>query len=114
MDESVHELKRIPEKTKGSTDVGDISWHVPTSGINTTCMIANTPGHSWQDVATIGSSIGEKGIEYGAKVLALSALHLIRNPKTVAEAKAEFDERMKDRPYTTLIPKEQKAPAKIR
>ena len=114
LDESVHELKRIPEKTKGSTDVGDISWHVPTSGINTTCMIANTPGHSWQDVATIGSSIGEKGIQYGAKVLALSALQLLRNPTTIAEAKAEFDERMKERPYTTLIPKEQKAPAKIR
>ena len=114
LDESVWPLKRIPEKTKGSTDVGDISWYVPTSGINTTCMIAKSPGHSWQDVACIASTIGEKGIIYGAKVLAVTTVDLLRDPRIITEAKAEFDERMKDRPYTTLIPKGQKPPKKIR
>ena len=114
LDESIHQLVQGQERTKGSTDVGDVSWHVPTCGINTTCMIAETPGHSWQDVATIASSIGEKGIVYGAKVLAVTALDLFENPETITAAKADWKDRMKERPYTTLIPKGQTAPVKIR
>ena len=114
LDESVHPLKRTPERTKGSTDVGDISWHVPTSGINATCMIAETPGHSWQDVACIASTVGQKGIIYGAKVLAASTIQLFQNPETVAEARAAWTERMRERKYTTLIPKGQQPPRKIR
>jgi aminobenzoyl-glutamate utilization protein B len=49
-----------------------------------------------------------------AKVLALSAAELLQNPKMVAEAKSDFDARMKDRKYTTVIPKGQKAPRSIR
>jgi aminobenzoyl-glutamate utilization protein B len=114
LDESVHALKRTPERTKGSTDVGDISWHVPTSGINTTCMIAQTPGHSWQDVASIASTVGQKGIVYGAKVLSAATVQLLQQPQTVAEARAAWNERMKQRKYTTLIPQGQVAPRKIR
>jgi len=114
LDESIYQLSQVPKRTKGSTDVGDVSWHVPTCGINTTCMIAETPGHSWQDVATIASSIGEKGIVYGAKVLAVTALDLFENPEAVRAAQADWNERMKERRYTTLIPKGQTAPVKIR
>lgn len=114
LDESVHPLKRTPEKTKGSTDVGDISWHVPTAGINTTCMMANTPGHSWQDVASIASTVGQKGIVYGAKVLAVTMIDLLERPSLIQAAKADFEKQMKERTYTTLIPKGQKPPAKIR
>jgi len=114
LDESVHPLKRTPERTKGSTDVGDISWHVPTSGINATCMIAETPGHSWQDVACIASTVGQKGIVYGAKVLAAAGVQLLQQPETVAAARAAWKERMRERKYTTLIPKGQKPPRKIR
>lgn len=114
IDESIVPLSESTEPSKGSTDVGDISWYVPTGGIRTTCMCANSPGHSWQNVAAIGSSIGEKGTLYAAKVLAVAAIDLLENPEYVAEAKADWQRRMKDRKYTTLIPKGQKAPAKIR
>ena len=114
LDESIHPLEPNPKPSKGSTDVGDISWHVPTCGINTTCMIAETPGHSWQDVACIASTVGQKGIIYGAKVLAVSAIDLFQNPKAIAAARADWQNRMKDRKYTTLIPKGQKPPLKIR
>ena len=49
-----------------------------------------------------------------AKVLALSAVDLLQDPKVLEEAKADFRERMKDRTYTTQIPKGQKAPRAIR
>jgi aminobenzoyl-glutamate utilization protein B len=100
--------------TGGSTDVGDISWHVPTSGLDTACFAAGSPGHSWQNVAAIGSPIGHKGLLVAAKVLALSAVDLLQDPQTLQDARADFQERMKGRPYTTKIPKGQKAPRTIR
>lgn len=114
LDESIHPLHQNLEPTKGSTDVGDISWHVPTSGINTTCLIAETPGHSWQDVAAIRSSIGEKGIIYATKVLATATIDLLERPEVVTAAKADFEERMRERAYTTLVPAGQMPPKKIR
>ena len=59
-------------------------------GLRTTCMVYGSPGHSWQNVAAIGSSIGEKGIIYAAKVLAVSALELIEQPQGIAAARADL------------------------
>jgi len=102
------------ETSRGSTDVGDVSWYVPTSGLRTACFPAGSPGHSWQNVAGIGSTIGEKGIDVAARVLALAALDLLENPERVSAASAEWKERMKGREYKTLIPKGQKPPKEIR
>ena len=100
--------------TKGSTDVGDISWKIPTGGLRTACLPEGSPGHSWQNVASIGSTIGEKGTIYAAKSLAATAVQLFENPELIAAAKADHDKRMKNRKYTTLIPKGQKVPKSIR
>jgi aminobenzoyl-glutamate utilization protein B len=112
--EEIDELPKTPYSDGGSTDVGDVSWHVPTGGLSTACFALGSPGHSWQNVAASGSPIGHKGMMVAAKVLALSAAELLQNPKMVAEAKSDFDARMKDRKYTTVIPKGQKAPRSIR
>jgi aminobenzoyl-glutamate utilization protein B len=114
IDEGIHPLSSSSDPAKGSTDVGDISWFVPTGGLRTTCMVAKSPGHSWQNVATIGSTIGEKGTIYAAKVLAITAIDLLEKPELIAAAKSDWQTRMKDREYTTLVPKGQKAPVKIR
>ena len=114
LDDSVQPLAALPELSKGSTDVGDVSWFVPTSGIRTACFATGSPGHSWQNVAAIGSTIGEKGTIYAAQVLAVSALDLFEQPDVLAAAKGDWKERMKGRKYTSLIPKGQKAPVKIR
>jgi aminobenzoyl-glutamate utilization protein B len=98
----------------GSTDVGDVSWHVPTSGFGTVCFPAGSPGHSWQNVAAIGSPIGHKGMLVAAKVLALSAADLLQDAQALKDAKADFQEQMKDRKYTTKVPKGQKPPKAIR
>lgn len=114
IDDSVKTLAESNTPSKGSTDVGDISWHVPTGGMRTACLVADSPGHSWQNVACIASPIGEKGIVYGAKVIAVTAIELLESPEIVAAAKSEWDSRMKDRKYTTQIPKGQKPPKAIR
>lgn len=111
-------LEDLPEKPAGSdggsTDVGDISWHVPTSGLSAVCFPAGSPGHSWQNVAAVGSPIGHKGLLVAAKVLALSTVELLQDPQQLQEAKTDFQERMKERRYTTRIPKGQKPPKTIR
>jgi aminobenzoyl-glutamate utilization protein B len=112
--DTIDEIPGQPPDEKGSTDVGDISWHVPTGGLNTACVAADSPGHSWQIVAASGSPIAHKGMLVAAKVLALSTVELLQDPKAVQEAKVDFQARMKDRKYVTKIPNGQKAPKTIR
>jgi aminobenzoyl-glutamate utilization protein B len=114
IDESIQPLSFADEPNKGSTDVGDISWFVPTSGLRIACFAADSPGHSWQNVACIGSSIGEKGTITAAKVLAVSALDLLEKPEVLTAAREDFAKRMESKKYTSLIPKGQPAPRKIR
>lgn len=114
IDESVHSLEESSRPSKGSTDVGDISWFVPTGGIRTSCFVAKSPGHSWQNVACIGSSVGEKGIVYASRVLAVSALDLFQKADLLEAAREHWKKQMQDREYTTLIPEGQKAPREIR
>jgi aminobenzoyl-glutamate utilization protein B len=111
---SILPFPRVAETSKGSTDVGDISWRVPTGGLRTTCMAAGSPGHSWQNVAAIGSSIGEKGIVYAAKTLAATAVDLLEDPKLVEAAKADWKQQMNGKKYFSFIPEGQKPPEKIR
>ena len=87
---------------------------MPTSGLTAACFVAGSPGHSWQNVAAVGSPIGHKGMMVASKVLALSTVDLLQNPAELKEARGDFQERMQDRKYTTVVPKGQKAPKSIR
>ena len=77
----------------GSTDVGDISWVVPTTGLGTATWVPGTSAHSWQAVAAGGTGIGLKGMTVAAKALALTAIDLFNNPKTCEAAKTELQQR---------------------
>jgi len=77
-------------KAGGSTDVGDVSFAVPTVGFGTATWVPGTPAHSWQAVAAGGTTIGKKGMITAAKTLALTAMKLIDNPQIVKQAKEEF------------------------
>ncbi len=74
----------------GSTDVGDVSFAVPTVGMGAATWVPGTAAHSWQAVAAGGMSIGKKGMMVAAKTLTLTAIDLFKNPKFVSDAKAEF------------------------
>ncbi len=77
----------------GSTDVGDVSWTVPTIGFRTATWVAGTAAHSWQAVAAGGMSIGLKGMENASKILALTAERLFLDQALREAAKAEFEQR---------------------
>jgi aminobenzoyl-glutamate utilization protein B len=77
----------------GSTDVGDVSWTVPTVGLRTATWVPGTPAHSWQATAAGGMSIGYKGMNVASQTLALAGRELFTRPDILAKAKAEFDTR---------------------
>lgn len=78
---------------RGSTDVGDVSFAVPTVGMSAATWVPGTPAHSWQAVAAGGTSIGNKGMMVAAKTLALTAEKLLKDPGIIVKAKEEFEER---------------------
>jgi aminobenzoyl-glutamate utilization protein B len=98
----------------GSTDVGDISWQVPTAQFYTATFVPGTPGHSWQSTACAGMSIGRKGMVVAAKTLALTALDLLTDPKQIEAARASFNKRRAGIEYRSRIPADQKPPLKYR
>lgn len=74
-----------------STDMGDVSWQVPTVQLTAATWVPGTPAHSWQAVAAGGTSIGVKGMLVAAKTMALTAAELLANPAHIAKARVEFD-----------------------
>ncbi|MBL8173372.1 MAG: amidohydrolase [Bryobacterales bacterium] len=98
----------------GSTDVSDVSWVVPTASFRTATCVPGAPGHSWQNVACAGSSIGRKGMVLAAKVLALSAADILTAPAVLIEARKDFDKRRAGHEYRSRVPAGQKPPLHYR
>ena len=84
---------RGPIAVPASTDVGDVSWNVPTAEFGTATWVPGTPPHSWQAVAAGGTSIGTQGMMVAAKTLAASALDLFQSPEILRKARAELLDR---------------------
>jgi len=106
-------LDPTPRVLGGSTDVGDVSWIVPTVQMWGACFAVGTPGHSWQLVAQGMAPAAHKGMVHAAKVMAATALDVIRDPGLLARAKAELKERTAGRGYRCPIP-EDVLPAPLR
>lgn len=81
------------EVTYASTDMGDVSWRVPTVQLSAATWVPGTPAHSWQAVASGGTSIGVKGMMVAARTMTLTAIELLTDPSHVVKARAEFDRR---------------------
>lgn len=92
----------------GSTDVGDVSWCIPTIQINTACFSYGAHGHSWQWVAQGKSSIAEKGYKLAGDVLCDVAIKLNENPDLIKKAQDELKKRLGDSKYDCLIEKDVK------
>lgn len=89
--------------SSGSTDMGDVSWVVPTVQLGAATWVPGTPAHSWQAVAAGGMSIGEKGMMVAAKTLALTAIDLFQRPEHLARGREEFQRRVGTFVYSTRI-----------
>ncbi len=87
-----------------STDVGDVSWMVPTGGFRVATWVPGTVAHSWQAVAAGGMSIGLKGMILAAKVLAVTSVDIFTDPSIARQAKREWQEqRGPDFQYEALL-----------
>lgn len=74
----------------GSTDVGDVSYVVPTAQILVACSALGTPAHTWQNTAQMSSNLAHKGMLTAAKALGLAAVEILQHPQIVEEAKKEL------------------------
>lgn len=96
-------LKAVIDAGGGSTDVGDVSYAIPTVGLEAATWIPGTPAHSWQAVACGGTEIGTKGMMVAAKTMALTAIDLFTDPNLIIKAKAEFTKSKGDYQYKALL-----------
>jgi aminobenzoyl-glutamate utilization protein B len=101
---AIVEPRNKGEVVGGSTDVGDVSYIVPTAQITTVCHAFGTPGHSWQAVVTSGSGIGFKGMMLAARTLALTTLELASNPDLLQAAWEEFTKSTGGQRYVSPLP----------
>lgn len=88
----------------GSTDVGDVSYVVPTIRLGATTAPKGTPWHSWAVVACGGMSIGHKGMAFAAKALSMTMVDLFEDAELRRKVKAEFKERKGDYEYKGIVP----------
>ena len=91
------------EITKGSTDVGDVSWVTPTTGFRTACWVPGTPAHSWMATAAGGTTLGRDGMLLAARVLAATAWDLAHDEALLAAAQAELEKRLASAEYAPLL-----------
>ncbi|SEJ13272.1 aminobenzoyl-glutamate utilization protein B [Bhargavaea ginsengi] len=94
----------------GSTDVGDVSWVVPTTQCLTACFALGTPLHTWQVVSQGAMPIAHKGMLQAAKVIASTAVDAMENQEIIDKATAEWKGRLDGESYVSLIPAEKTPP----
>ena len=92
----------------GSTDVGDVSWVVPTVRANVCCYAAGTALHSWQAVAQGKASAAHKGMLTVAKIMACTAVDLLESPEIIEKAKQDWLEELDGETYPNPLPKDAK------
>src|SRR5699024_938132 len=95
----------------GSTDVGDVSWVVPTAQCTVATGAIGTPHHSWQMVSQGISTIAHKGMLRAGEVMALTATELIENPEVLHKVQEEHKNTFAESPYKSPIPNEVQPPS---
>lgn len=97
-----------PNAPAASTDVGDVSWVVPTIGFGAATFVPGVAPHTWQAAASAGMSIGQDGMVIASKAIALTAVDLFASPQLVQAAHADFEKKIAGKTYMTAIPADQK------
>jgi len=97
----------------GSSDLGDVSWNVPTVSMQVVTYAKDTSPHSWQQVAQGTSGLCHKGMLHAGKVMAMVGAELLENPALLKKVREEFDQRRGGESYCCPIPPDVK-PAPLR
>ena len=73
----------------GSTDVGDVTYTVPTCEfrIATACM--GNVAHTWQMTGQAGSRLAHKGLMVAGEVIALACIRTLQRPDLIEKARRE-------------------------
>ena len=88
----------------GSTDVGDVSWVVPTVQVHAPTIAIGTPLHTWQVVAQGKSPHAHKAMVQAAKAMAGLGVKALTEPDLIAAAKADLKKRTARTPYVSPLP----------
>ncbi len=89
----------------GSDDIAEVSWNLPTIRLRYPGNIPGTTGHHWSSGIAMATPIAHKGANYGARVIAMTAIDLLANPDKVEEAwKYHREVTVKDQQWESLIP----------
>jgi aminobenzoyl-glutamate utilization protein B len=94
----------------GSSDVADVAWNCPTQQFSTAYFIVGAPGHSWQNTAIGGMSIGYKSTVFASKVMAATVVDLLTSPELVERVREDWEGRMKGLTYKSPLPADLKPP----
>jgi aminobenzoyl-glutamate utilization protein B len=89
---------------RGSTDVADVSWVVPTVDVTITAVPKDIPWHAWGVVAASGSAMGHRGMLHAAKVLATTMVDLYTSPEIIHRIRDEFDRQTAGHTYEPYVP----------
>ncbi len=94
----------------GSTDVGDVSWVVPTVQAHAPTVAIGTPFHTWQVVAQGKSPAAHKAMVQVAKAMAATGAAVLSDPALLAAAKADLAARTGKEGYVSPLPSEVQPP----
>ena len=106
LSEDLNPFEENPTFLHGSTDVGDVSWLVPTGQVYVATEAYGTPPHTWQMVTQGKSGYAHKGMLQAGKIMAASAVRALTDPALVIAAKTEHRKQLDGEKYVSLIPAE--------
>jgi aminobenzoyl-glutamate utilization protein B len=101
------------ERLMASSDIGDVSWVVPTVELRVASSVKGAATHTWAFAATAGGPIGQKGCRTAALIMASAALDLVVNPKELIAVKEEFANQTRGFKYVAAIPERAQPPEQI-
>jgi aminobenzoyl-glutamate utilization protein B len=96
------DAKRNPQV--GSTDVGDVSWVVPTVQVHSPTVAIGTAFHTWQVVAQGKTPAAHKAMVQAAKAMAALGVRALTEPGLIEAAKADLKARTARTPYVSPLP----------
>jgi len=88
----------------GSTDIGDVSWVVPTVQAHAPTVAIGSAFHTWQIVAQGKSPAAHKAMVQVAKAMAALGVQALTDHSLIERAKADLAERTAGTPYRCPIP----------
>jgi len=103
LNDEIYPLDFTADLFVGSTDVGTVSWVVPTVQCRAACYAVGTPGHSWQLVAQGQAPAAHKGLALAAKAMAGVAVDVLSQPALLKAAQDEFSAFRAKNPFQNPI-----------